>query len=230
MANERAYLTIKNFKENQHYKSRNPIWIKLYIRLLRSDKLFNLTNAERWIYIGLLLAAAIKDNLVLYDLNFLKANICHYETTIEELDAAIKNLIKYDLIAIKMIADCYQNDIPEKSRVEKSREEYIDIEANEKAYKNENEQIVKIIELFKTKINPVLSYGHKTQRQSVVDLLALCGGNFQKLIELTEFAISIQGKKYAPVITTPYKLKEKFGDLLVYYKRETNSEVKILGL
>jgi hypothetical protein len=120
---EQQFIVIKNFEELQHYKDRNPLWIKLYTKILRSDKMFYLNEKERWIYVGLLLLASMKDNKVLYDLNFVKANICHWETTNEELDEVIKKLVEIDMVAIKLLSDCYQNACLEKRREEKNREE-----------------------------------------------------------------------------------------------------------
>jgi len=122
---EQQFIVIKNFNELQHYKNRNPLWIKLYTKLLRSDKFFYLIEEERWIYVGLLLLAGLKDNKVLYDLNFIKANICHWETTNEKLDRIIRKLAEIDMLDIKLLSQCYQVDSGKKRREEKRREENI---------------------------------------------------------------------------------------------------------
>ena len=230
---KKTYIIVKNFQEHQHYQegARPIIWIKLYVKLLRSDKFFNLLEAERWIYIGLLLLAALKHNKILFDLNFLKANICHYNFLTEDLEKAINSLKREDLIAIKTIATRYQVDRADKEEdEEEDKDKEIDIEGEEKRYKLENFQIGEIMKLFKDNINPTLNFGNKTQRQAVVDLLAVCGGSLEQLKEIIKFAISIQGKNYMPVITTPYKLKEKFGDLIVHYNREKNNKIKFVSL
>ena len=68
--------------------------------------------------------------------------------------------------------------------------------------------------------------GVHPQRQAVVDLIGKFG--FEKVRATAEFAISAQGKIYAPTITNPYQLKIKLGDLMVYHKKQSDSEMLIL--
>lgn len=68
-------------------------------------------------------------------------------------------------------------------------------------------------------INPTINYGNKTERQAIQDLLKQFG--HEKLLNTIKFAVSIQGQQYAPVITTPYQLKQNMGKLLIYYRRES---------
>lgn len=197
--------------------------------LLRSDKFFNLIEDERWIYVGLLLLASLKKNQILFDLNFLKANICHYNYSIENLERAIFSLKREGLLAIKLLSSCYQDDRADKEKdKDEDKDKEIDIDGAENAYKLENFQITEIMNLFKKKINPTISFGNKTQRQAIVDLLAVCSGGLEELKKIVEYAISIQGKKYSPVITTPYQLKEKFASLMVNFKRESNQKIEII--
>lgn len=71
-------------------------------------------------------------------------------------------------------------------------------------------------------INPTINYGNITQRKSLQELLDKFG--YDKLLATIKFAVSVQGKDYTPTITTPIQLKNKLGDLMVYYKKEnTNS-------
>jgi CheY-like chemotaxis protein len=74
-----------------------------------------------------------------------------------------------------------------------------------------------VIEEF-TKINPSMNFGNKTERKAVEWLLSKYG--FDKTIKTIKYAISIQGEKYAPIITTPYQLKTNLSKLMIYYKRE----------
>lgn len=41
------YFTIKNWQEFQHYKTRSPIWIKLYLRLLNDDDFLALPERQQ---------------------------------------------------------------------------------------------------------------------------------------------------------------------------------------
>jgi len=63
-----------------------------------------------------------------------------------------------------------------------------------------------------------MNFGNKTERKAVEWLLSKYG--FDKTINTIKYAISIQGEKYAPIITTPYQLKTNLSKLMIYYKRE----------
>lgn len=209
MAIKKRYITIKNFSKFQHYQNdaRPVIWLKLYFKILDSSRFFNLTEFERWVFIGLLVLSGMKNNRIPYEKKFLKAKILHYETDEELLEPAINSLINEDLIAIKSLSSRYQSASLEKSRVEKSRVDTVSIQ--------------KIFKMFQDSVNPTINYGHKTNRQSVLDLLKLYP--IDKLEELVKYAISVQGEKYAPTIITPYQLKEKLGNLKIYHDRQKES-------
>ena len=70
-------------------------------------------------------------------------------------------------------------------------------------------------------VNPTLNYGNITQRKIIEELVKKWG--YEKTINTVRYAITIQGKPYSPVITTPLQLKNKMGDLLVFHKKEGNS-------
>jgi hypothetical protein len=77
-----------------------------------------------------------------------------------------------------------------------------------------------LIKLFE-EINPVINYGHRTNRSSLEELVKKYG--YEKTEATIKYAISIQGQKYAPVITTPWQLKNKIGELLIYHQKENSS-------
>jgi phage replication O-like protein O len=83
-----------------------------------------------------------------------------------------------------------------------------------------NKQITEIFTLFR-EINPMIHYGHTTNRKAIEEMIKKFG--FEKLKATVEYSNSIQGKKYAPTITTPYLLKIKLGELMSYAKRQNNS-------
>jgi len=78
-----------------------------------------------------------------------------------------------------------------------------------------------LLKLFEP-VNPTLNYGNKTQRKALEELVGKFGD--EKIAATIKYAVSVQGQKYAPTITTPFQLKEKMGALKVYYeKQETNN-------
>lgn len=83
-----------------------------------------------------------------------------------------------------------------------------------------NKDIAEVIYRFKNLINPSAGkfYKNKPQREAAGRLINLYG--FEKVCRAVEYAASVQGKQYAPVITTPLQLEDKMAALSGYYKRE----------
>ncbi len=80
-----------------------------------------------------------------------------------------------------------------------------------------SKDIQEIMKLF-YEVNPTLNFGNKTQRKAALELIKKFG--YEKTLNTIKLSNSIQGKRYAPTITTPLELKNSMGKLLVYYKRE----------
>jgi len=98
---------------------------------------------------------------------------------------------------------------------------------NTKGESDETSLINNFIELFKD-INP--SYGklfaNKTQRGSADRLLKQHG--LEKLEKLVKMLSQINQDKYAPVITTPLQLEDKFGQLIAYGQKKQNNNHPII--
>ena len=78
-----------------------------------------------------------------------------------------------------------------------------------------------IISIFEKSINPTINYGNTTQRKAIETLISKVG--LEKTIAAAKYAISIQAEKYAPVITTPTQLLNKYGELQGYYAKQKKS-------
>lgn len=63
MTDER-WIVIPNWAEFQHYKNRDPSWIKAYTRLLSDDAWMSLTHHQRGILLGLWLIYARSDGQI----------------------------------------------------------------------------------------------------------------------------------------------------------------------
>ena len=81
-----------------------------------------------------------------------------------------------------------------------------------------NEQIQEVIDLFYNSVNPNINYGNKTTRSACKFLIDKYGVDQVK--RATEYAVSVQGKPYAPTITTPFQLKEKMSQLAIYKQKQ----------
>ena len=87
-------------------------------------------------------------------------------------------------------------------------------------------EINQIFNIFYESINPNINYGNTTNRSAIEWLIKKYG--FDKVKHTVEYACQVQGKKYAPTITTPYQLKIKMADLMVFYKRDQSTGIQSL--
>lgn len=81
----------------------------------------------------------------------------------------------------------------------------------------------KIIEVFYLTINPTISWGNKTNQTACEFLIKSLG--VDRAIARAKYACQIQmgQDKFAPVITTPYQLKEKMTQLERYYNQHKSA-------
>jgi hypothetical protein len=93
-------------------------------------------------------------------------------------------------------------------------------------YKQENREIFvapgsdgvkELMDIF-YKTNPTLNWANKTYRTSAKFLIEKFGA--QETLMLAQLAVALQGKQYAPQITNPWELKEKFLKIKLYFDRE----------
>ncbi len=65
-------IVIKNWKNYQHYKDRNPPWIKLHRELLTSETWVSLSDENRVLAIAIMLLAAATDNKIRADVRYVQ--------------------------------------------------------------------------------------------------------------------------------------------------------------
>lgn len=117
-----ARLFVKNWKEFQHYKDRNPSWIKLHKRFLDDYVFHRLQLASRALAPMIwLLASESEDGSIEYDLDEIAFRV---HSTKDEVNNALTPLIDAGFIYVEQVAseplaDCKQSAIPEKRREEK---------------------------------------------------------------------------------------------------------------
>ena len=87
-------------------------------------------------------------------------------------------------------------------------------------------QTNEIFSLFEKSVNPTIDYGHTGNRLAVSYLIKKFG--YEPTTRLVKYAISVQGKDFAPTITTPYKLKLKLGELKIYSDKQNKKKGLIL--
>ncbi|MFH1485811.1 MAG: helix-turn-helix domain-containing protein [Chloroflexota bacterium] len=123
----------------------------------------------------------------------------------------------------QMTTASHRQQLPDKETHSKEKKTQIKDThlAASKAAWCDNKEIVKLLESF-TEINPSLDYGHRTNRSAAAWLITRFGS--EPAQRLAAYAVAVQGKPYAPVITTPYQLKEKLAQLRLYSQREADKK------
>ncbi len=86
-------------------------------------------------------------------------------------------------------------------------------------------EIVSVFEVFKVLAAP--NYGNKTHRKAVEEMIG--SYTFEKTLAAAKYAVSIQNEKYAPMITNPYQLKAKFGELVAFKARQDKSPKSLVA-
>jgi hypothetical protein len=118
------YLRIRNFEKFQHYKNRNPPWIKLYGELWSDFAFFKLDDASKAHLLGLFVLASKTDNKIPFDISWINHEI---RATVDvNIDALLASgfLESDGKPASKKLARRKQNDpLEREGEGEKSREE-----------------------------------------------------------------------------------------------------------
>jgi hypothetical protein len=70
-----AYIRVRNFSRYQHYKNRNPPWVKLYNSLLDDYSFGRLQDASKWLAVGLTLLASRTENHIPADPEWLSRRL-----------------------------------------------------------------------------------------------------------------------------------------------------------
>jgi len=91
------YLSVKNLARYQHYRHRNPPWIKLYRESWTDYTLRRLTPAERLLFIGLSSLGMELENKIPYDAQYLTSRLGFAITTAMLVHLILSNLILSNL-------------------------------------------------------------------------------------------------------------------------------------
>lgn len=115
------YLSVKDYGKHQHYKDRNPPWIKLHRSTLTDYAFGCLQDASKAHLMLLWLLASTCDNKIPYDLGWIQKQLSTTESIdVEEL--ILQGFIEVSQDDSKPLASSKQNArLEEKRRVEKSQ-------------------------------------------------------------------------------------------------------------
>ncbi len=108
-----GYFSVKNWEEYQHYKDRDPEWIKLYARLLENYDFSLLPDPSKWHLVGIFLLASRYKNKIPLDPQWVAKRISAFGPVDLSL---LKNagFIDFDHDCSETLAERYQSAIPEK--------------------------------------------------------------------------------------------------------------------
>jgi hypothetical protein len=104
------YFRIRNFERFQHYKDRNPPWIRLYGGLWRDRAFFRLPDVVKAHLIGLFALAARLDNRIPEDPEWLAHELCASEPIDFAALIASGFLVPEEHAASSAQADCNRDD------------------------------------------------------------------------------------------------------------------------
>jgi hypothetical protein len=125
------FVKVKNFERFQHYRDRNPPWIKLYFEILSDYAFASLPDAAKFHLMGLWLLASRGNGMVPYDPKWIVNKI--NSTTEIDFDLLVSTgFIEICDDASTMLAPCKQNAMPS---TEKEREKEKEGEKTKKGAK-----------------------------------------------------------------------------------------------
>jgi len=106
------YLRIVDWAKLQHYKDRNPPWIKLHTDLLDNYKFACLPDASKLLHILLSLLASRTENQIPYDLTYIKEKLGLKAKPTEQMIQVLiqQELLEVYQVASKPLAECLPRD------------------------------------------------------------------------------------------------------------------------
>ena len=116
------YLAVRNLAEYQHYKNRNPPWVKLHVKILQDEHFRELSIEARLLFLLLLAVAAGKNNRIPDDPRWIEI-----ETGIRKQVAskALAELLAGRYLVCKHDASTRDREQRTENRVSKSSTSYV---------------------------------------------------------------------------------------------------------
>jgi hypothetical protein len=101
------YFRVVNFEKFQHYKNRNPPWIKLHMSILTNYEFNQLSDTEKYLLIGLYLLAARTANRIPMDTRYIR----------DSLRMTTRKVQLKKLIGLKLIEQIQDDGLDNASKV-----------------------------------------------------------------------------------------------------------------
>lgn len=87
-----TYLRVKHWKDWQHYKDREPPWVKLHGKLLRKDKFIALSEAHQWQLVRIWMVASQSSRFTLDEKGRIVPVVVNDETAIRRATASLRKV------------------------------------------------------------------------------------------------------------------------------------------
>lgn len=87
-----VYLRVKNWKEWQHYKDREPPWVKLHSKLLRDSGFLELGEVQQWQLVRIWMVAAQSSRFTLDEKGRVVPVVVKDESAIRRATASLKKV------------------------------------------------------------------------------------------------------------------------------------------
>tara|TARA_Y100000004_G_scaffold54023_1_gene60127 strand:- start:685 stop:1308 length:624 start_codon:yes stop_codon:yes gene_type:complete len=113
-------IRIPNWSEFQHFKDRDPIWIKLYRRLLHKREWRQLSHGAAKFLIDLwLISSRYQGDITAKQGDLYDELAWEVRASVQDVELWVQELVAQEFITV--ISDRYQDDITKKRREEKSQ-------------------------------------------------------------------------------------------------------------
>jgi hypothetical protein len=122
-----GFIQVRNFEKFQHYKERNPIWIKLYYETLDDYEFACLQDASKWLAVGLWMLASRTENRIPNDAAWIakKLSLTEKVRLDDLLAVGFITICDAQGVASNTLATGYQNAMPEKETEKETEKEHI---------------------------------------------------------------------------------------------------------
>lgn len=108
-----------NWHQYQHYKDRNPTWIKSYTRLIDGDSIefSRLTDSQKWQMHAITMLASRHNNSIPCDPQWISERL-HFSSRLDLKALEATGMLEIVELASRPLADCEQDALIEKRREE----------------------------------------------------------------------------------------------------------------
>jgi hypothetical protein len=127
------YLQVKNLEKYQA-GSENKFWIKLWKKMRDDFAISQLSDAESWYFVGLIMLATDCDNCIPYSLSYISPRVAHmHSKRLSKVSSAVVKMLDLGLL---LLCDC-----PIDREIDRKKEDISSSKKEKRFYKPTNEEM-----------------------------------------------------------------------------------------